>query len=66
MTQGSKYTDANLETTTTQLLPPKPLRQDLDFLFRTVEESHPNIYAHLTKKQYSRVTDEIASRLLIQ
>jgi hypothetical protein len=60
---GSKYTDANLETTTTQLLPPKPLREDLEFLFRTVEESHPNIYAHLTKDQYSQVRDEIRRRI---
>jgi hypothetical protein len=56
---GSNYAKANLETTTDQLLSPDLLREDLEFLFRTVEESHPNIYAHLTKDQYSRVKAEI-------
>lgn len=55
--------NASLETTTTQLLLPDALRRDLDFLFKTLEESHPNIYAHLTKDQYSRVKDEIRGQV---
>lgn len=59
VTAGSNDTGAHLETTAAQLLSPGPLRKDLDFLFGTVEESHPNLYAHLTQDQYGRITDEI-------
>ncbi len=39
-------------------IPPDKLKEDLDFLFKTIEEVHPNMYAYISEEQYARVKQE--------
>jgi hypothetical protein len=38
----------------TEALPPERLRSDLDFLFKTIEEVHPNMYAYVSQAEFSK------------
>ena len=50
----------NLEQASyTKLIPPEKLKEDLDFLFKTIEEVHPNMYAYINKKEFARIRDEL-------
>lgn len=35
-----------------KLIPPDKLKEDLDFLFKTIEEVHPNMYAYTSKEEF--------------
>ena len=35
----------------TKLISPNKLKEDVDFLFRTIEEVHPNMYAYTSKEE---------------
>ncbi len=43
----------------TKLIPPEKLKDDLDFLFKSIEEIHPNMYAYITKKEFSKLRAEL-------
>ena len=36
-------------------IPPEKLKEDLDFLFKRIEEVHPNTYAYINKETYALV-----------
>ena len=38
-------------------LQPKQMKEDLDFLFKTIEEVHPNMYAYTSKDEFDRCRD---------
>jgi hypothetical protein len=44
--------DSN-QPTYLRLIPPEKLKEDLDFLFKTIEEVHPNMYAYTSKEEFS-------------
>lgn len=42
---------------------PSALMEDIDFLFETMEQVHPNIYAYVSKDTISQLRQELAARL---
>lgn len=46
-----------------KLLQTDKLKEDLDFLFKTIEEVHPNMYAYINKKTYAPVKNEIYKQI---
>lgn len=42
-----------------ELFPPDKLIKDLDFLFTTIAETHPNMYAYINKERYALVRSEL-------
>jgi hypothetical protein len=38
---------------------PDELKEDLDFLFKTIEEVHPNMYAYTSKEEFEPMQDEL-------
>ena len=38
---------------------PDKLKEDLDFLFKTIEEVHPNMYAYTPKEEFILIRDEL-------
>ncbi len=43
-------------------IPPDKLKEDLDFLFKTIEEVHPNMYAYISEEKYTAVRHELYQR----
>jgi C-terminal processing protease CtpA/Prc len=45
----------------TYLIPitPEKLKEDLDFLFKTIEEVHPNMYAYTSKEEFSKLREKL-------
>jgi len=39
-------------------IPPDKLKEDLDFLFKTIEEVHPNMYAYISEEEYVKIKHE--------
>lgn len=46
-----------------KLIPPEKLKEDLDFLFKTIEEVHPNMYAYINKETYALVKNELYQQI---
>lgn len=42
-----------------QVLQPKQMKEDLDFLFSTIEEVHPNMYAYTPKEEFVLHRDDL-------
>ena len=42
-----------------KLIPPDKLKEDLDFLFKTIEEVHPNMYAYTSKEQFTPIREKL-------
>ncbi len=42
-----------------KVIPPEKLKEDLDFLFKTIEEVHPNMYVYINKEDYSLIKNEL-------
>ncbi len=42
-----------------KLISPDKLKEDLDFLFKTIEEVHPNMYAYISKEEFNPLRDEL-------
>lgn len=38
---------------------PDKLKEDLDFLFKTIQEAHPNMYAYISEEKYTTVRGEL-------
>jgi hypothetical protein len=47
----------------TKLILPEKLKEDLDFLFRTIEEVHPNMYAYTPKKEFIPIKEKLYKRI---
>jgi hypothetical protein len=39
-------------------IPPDKIKEDLDFLFKTIEEVHPNMYAYISEEEYVKIKHE--------
>jgi hypothetical protein len=46
-----------------KIIAPDKLKEDLDFLFKTIREAHPNMYACISEEQYSEVRGELYRHL---
>jgi hypothetical protein len=46
----------------TELIPPEKLKEDLDFLFKTIEQTHPNMYAYIGKAEFSKLKNSLYAR----
>ena len=46
-----------------KLIPPEKLKEDLDFLFKTIEEVHPNIYAYTNKEDFAKNRNELYNQI---
>ncbi len=46
-----------------ELIPPDKLKEDLDFLFKTIEEVHPNMYAYVTKERFAVHRDGLSKEI---
>jgi hypothetical protein len=44
-------------------IPPDKLKEDLDFLFKTIEEVHPNLYAYSNREEYALVKNELYKQI---
>ncbi|UCE48461.1 MAG: hypothetical protein JSW47_23060, partial [Phycisphaerales bacterium] len=42
-----------------QTIPPDKLKEDLDFLFKTIEEVHPNMYAYTSKEEFDPLRKKV-------
>jgi len=42
-----------------KLIPPDKLKEDLDFLFKTIEEVHPNMYAYTSKEEFNPLREQL-------
>lgn len=40
-------------------IPPGELKEDLDFLFKTIEEVHPNMYAYTSKEEFDPLREQL-------
>ena len=40
-------------------IPPEKLKEDLDFLFKTIEEVHPNMYAYIIESEFEKYKKEL-------
>ncbi len=46
-----------------KLIPPDKLKEDLDFLFKTIEEVHPNMYAYISKEEFSKYRNKLYNQV---
>ncbi|MHC4132496.1 MAG: S41 family peptidase [Planctomycetota bacterium] len=42
-----------------KLIPPEKLKEDLDFIFKTIEEVHPNMYAYTPKEEFKPIREQL-------
>jgi hypothetical protein len=42
-----------------KVIPPEKLKEDLDFLFKTIEEVHPNMYAYTSKEEFAPIRKQV-------
>jgi len=42
-----------------KLIPAEKLKEDLDFLFKTIEEVHPNMYAYTSKEEFDPLREQL-------
>ncbi len=59
-TQVSKETN---QPAYAKLIPPEKLKEDLDFLFKTIEEVHPNMYAYTSKQEFMPLHEKLYSQI---
>ena len=45
------------EQSKSELIPPEELIEDYDFMLKTLEETHPNLYAYIPKEEFVAKTD---------
>ncbi|MHC4074893.1 MAG: S41 family peptidase [Planctomycetota bacterium] len=46
-----------------KVIPPEKLKEDLDFLFKTIEEVHPNMYAYTSKEEFEPVKKQLYEKI---
>ena len=47
----------------TKVFSPNELDEDLDFLFKTIEEVHPNMYAYTSNESFSKLRDQLYGQI---
>jgi len=47
----------------TKVFDPDKLKEDLDFLFQTIKEVHPNMYAYTSKQDFSKLRDQLYNQI---
>ena len=57
--EPQKLTQEAGQTDYVKLIPPEKLKEDLDFLLKTIQEAHPNMYAYISEEKYTAVRDEL-------
>jgi len=51
------------QPTSPEAIAPDKLKEDLDFLFKTIHEAHPNMYAYISEEKHAAVRHELYQRL---
>ena len=51
------------ELSYSKLIEPEKLKEDIDFLFKTIEEVHPDMYAYTPKKQFKPIKEKLYKRI---
>ena len=46
-----------------ELLNPSDLIEDFDYMLKTLEETHPNLYAYIPEEEFTKKTDEINKQI---
>jgi len=46
-----------------KVIPPEKLKEDLDFLFKTIKEVHPNMYAYTSKEEFAPLRDNLYKQI---
>jgi len=46
-----------------ELIPADKLKKDLDFLFKTIEEVHPNMYAYVSQEKFKPLKEQLYERI---
>lgn len=46
-------------------IPPEKLKADLDLLFKTIEEVHPNMYAYTSRKEFEPIRKELCDKATV-
>ncbi len=46
-----------------KLIEPDKLKEDLDFLFKTIEEVHPNMYAYISKEEFEPLRQKLYDKI---
>lgn len=59
----AKHQDSN-QPSYAGLIGVDKLKEDLDLLFKTIEEVHPNMYAYTTKEEFAEYRDELYARII--
>ncbi len=57
------YFESEQEQQKDELIAPSALIEDYNYLLNTLEETHPNLYAYITKKEFIKKTDEYRESL---
>jgi len=52
-------TEKSEELAYAKLIPADKLKEDLDFLFKTIEQVHPNMYAYTPKEEFTPVCQQL-------
>lgn len=53
----------NLPEKSDNLISPDKLKEDLDFLFKTIEEVHPNMYAYTSKEEFAQHRNQVYKQI---
>jgi len=49
-----------VQPASSESIPPDKLKEDLDFLFKTIQEAHPNMYAYISEEKHTAVRHELS------
>jgi len=52
-------TDGSGQPSYAKVISPEKLKEDLDFLFKTIEEVHPNMYAYTSKEEFKPIKEKL-------
>ena len=63
MVGAQPQTEPATQTIFSESVSPNKLKADLDFLFRTIEEVHPNMYAYTSREEFVAYRDELYRRI---
>jgi len=47
-----------------KVIPPEKLKEDLGFLFKTIEEVHPNMYAYTSKEEFEFIRRDLYDKVI--
>lgn len=62
-TQTGEVKEKPDQPTYARVISPDKLKEDLDFLFKTIEEVHPNMYAYTSKEEFIPIKENLYKRI---